>query len=854
MRKRITRLYDPAFLTDASRPFAKWELAAHVQLPDDEKSAVTPGMEETVAETLDASGRVLGRWVVLWGEDGKGECLGIGRIQRYFNVHEELLDNDETSREADVQPFAAKSAGTQNARTLKGIRHLYRSVECLTWIPHSHTIMPTTKAPHKTSLNICLTESVVFLRCVDFSGRRQNSPDAPNCMLRGLLTLSLSKPTRISSIEVELLGKTRVSWPEGIGARRTEVLEEHKIFSATQTFFKASTTPSPAARRTLSVGPGLAYYRDERDHDLPPHTHTPPHNAVAGPSEPDDTVRRGRDRTRRRLSADHSIFQRDPVEHHPNSRSPTPLHSPGFSPEHTPPYTPIAVEAPVSFRSHSPTSARSSVSYIPSPAAHPHEVEVVPRDNRSVSRPPSLSRPYPNSSSNSSFRSPVEASLSRQVSSVDERDHPYSAFSEPLSHPTAPLGLGVDVPRREPSLDDYRGRKNWRYSLASVSSVILDAMKERVRSSSPQDRPGRARGRGAGRSTDAYARDVSHSRGRTPEPKGKEREYPGVGLGSAYSHVRERTALERVGEVLGLEEEHKEFGDGWREFKKGTYTFPISFAIPSNVPPTLTCDYGSVTWRLKAYVHRPGTFTTKLTAVRDVILVASPSEDDTEDTENIVVERLWDDQLQYRLAVSGRMFHIGGEMPVYMSFLPMAKMKIHRISVILDERVDYWIHQRRYSRSDFTSRFPLLVLKNPSENNKTAPPILPLDSNDAAAWSNSPLSTLITPEDDASEMAASFMGPGPWTLHATLKLPEACGLLHFTNRNKKSNIQIQHTLKIVLRVERGDDLHVDAKTGKRKLFDIVVQTPVHILSCLCSSQYMYLPRYSETLSDESLPP
>ncbi|KAA1470396.1 hypothetical protein DENSPDRAFT_836175 [Dentipellis sp. KUC8613] len=82
MRKRITRLYDPAFLTDASRPFAKWELAAHVQLPDNEKSAVTPGMEETVAETLDDSGRVLGRWVVLWGEDGKGECLGIGRIQR----------------------------------------------------------------------------------------------------------------------------------------------------------------------------------------------------------------------------------------------------------------------------------------------------------------------------------------------------------------------------------------------------------------------------------------------------------------------------------------------------------------------------------------------------------------------------------------------------------------------------------------------------------------------------------------------------------------------------------------------------------------------------------------------------
>lgn len=33
-----------------------------------------------------------------------------------------------------------------------------------------------------------------------------------------------------------------------------------------------------------------------------------------------------------------------------------------------------------------------------------------------------------------------------------------------------------------------------------------------------------------------------------------------------------------------------------------------------------------------------------------------------------------------------------------------------------------------------------------------------------------------------------------------------------------------------MRVERGDDNALDIKTGKRKLFDIVVQTPVHILS------------------------
>lgn len=312
------------------------------------------------------------------------------------------------------------------------------------------------------------------------------------------------------------------------------------------------------------------------------------------------------------------------------------------------------------------------------------------------------------------------------------------------------------------------------------------------------------------------------------------------------------------------------------------------------MPPSLECDYGSVSWRLKAQVHRPGTFTSKLTAARDVIIVACPSEDDTEDTENIVVERFWDNQLQYLLSVSGRMFHIGASIPINMNFLPMAKMKIHRLSIVLEgdchsiflwtcfvdrisfiltERVDYYIQMKRVARSDLTNRFPLLSIKHTTKNaTTTAPPILPLDSEDPHAFDESPLRVLLSPEDDPSEFASSLMGPGPWSFHTQLQLPGACGLLHFTNLNKKSNIQIHHVLKIVVRVERGDDLHIDPKTGKRKLFDIVVQTPVHILSvsslsiprkssltnariqCLCNSEYTSLPRYSQALDSNYLSP
>jgi arrestin-related trafficking adapter 3/6 len=115
--------------------------------------------------------------------------------------------------------------------------------------------------------------------------------------------------------------------------------------------------------------------------------------------------------------------------------------------------------------------------------------------------------------------------------------------------------------------------------------------------------------------------------------------------------------------------------------------------VPGNTPPTLECPYGNVTWRLKGQVHRPGTFSHKLSALREVILIASPGEDDTEDTENIIIERQWDGQLQYLISISGRSFYIGGTLPIQITILPMAKMKFHRFSVILEgKRYAPWVH------------------------------------------------------------------------------------------------------------------------------------------------------------------
>ena len=123
--------------------------------------------------------------------------------------------------------------------------------------------------------------------------------------------------------------------------------------------------------------------------------------------------------------------------------------------------------------------------------------------------------------------------------------------------------------------------------------------------------------------------------------------------------------------------------------RAGTYTFPISFVIPSHVPPTMQCNYGSVCWRLKARVHRPGALTPKLSASHEVVVVASPSEDDRDDTDNVTIERFWESQMQYMLTVSGRVFPIGGAVPITLSLLPLAKVKIFKVLVQLEGNVIY---------------------------------------------------------------------------------------------------------------------------------------------------------------------
>ncbi|SPO35366.1 uncharacterized protein PSFLO_00837 [Pseudozyma flocculosa] len=116
LRPQVTTVFEPGFLRATSRPFATWEITNSPPPLALEGSDADAGSEaaaaaaaaavtKVVSETVDVkTGKVVGRWVVKYDAstrtkagDGwkmEGRCEVEGKPSRYFNVHEELLDDE----------------------------------------------------------------------------------------------------------------------------------------------------------------------------------------------------------------------------------------------------------------------------------------------------------------------------------------------------------------------------------------------------------------------------------------------------------------------------------------------------------------------------------------------------------------------------------------------------------------------------------------------------------------------------------------------------------------------------------------------------------------------------------------
>lgn len=236
--------------------------------------------------------------------------------------------------------------------------------------------------PKNNTLSIRLTESAVFLTTDGHSRIRDRNVEQRSTLLRGLLILQLVKPTRITSIEVELTATTSTAWPEGdnsfilctaiilfvnlgIGARRIEVTEEHRVFHASTVYFRAIKSH---AGRSVSVGPGISYDNidNDDDWDVSFHTTASPSNNNNETNTLSQPVPRMCSsfgpRMNRRVSVDSSHVRRMSLD----DQSPTRRDIQQLPP--VPPYSPFAL--PVTSDTSFPTAHGVNANFVPSMSNH----------------------------------------------------------------------------------------------------------------------------------------------------------------------------------------------------------------------------------------------------------------------------------------------------------------------------------------------------------------------------------------------------------------------------------------------------------------------------------------------------
>ncbi|KAG8215107.1 hypothetical protein J3R82DRAFT_8558 [Butyriboletus roseoflavus] len=742
----------------------------------------------------------------------------------------------------------------------------------------------------KKQLDITLTEPTLFLRTSDPTGQVEPDPNDSPTLVRGILNLHVVKPIGISSIEVELAGVLTLRPPDERSSR-LELPETLRIYSSAVTVFRADQVPR--GRRPASVGPGLSTANSSSDDgyaitalprpppsprrrserrssvsvppDLDP---TPPYTFVAQPPTPHQS----------RLGSPVENLGQTLEEHALRGSSEGQIHSNGSAPPSSRPHS-------IAFSLPNPTNASSN-----------SDVSLLRENDDHTNGRAHTGPPFEDGTS--SFNTPEEP-----PHILPPPSHPSRAHSPGNTHGAQ---LHTRVNSRDSSITPA-GRSRLHISLSSV----LDAVME-VTSRAPPRSRSVAEERGRGR-----------TRARIPAEEQSEESNVGEGvtgtgdgsqLGGNSSHPsrhvehREHHLL-GLGRVLGLERGHeekdgehksKEHGGGWRVFKPGTYSYPISFLLPPNLPPTLFVPHGSISYNIKAVAHRPGAFTSKLSCQVPLIVVAAPTTGAGEgggDPGPLFVQKQWEGKLAYSFGLSSRLFVLGsrhhletaasagvranaeplvqaevearadatyGTVTLDLNILPLDKLKIWRLSVVVDQWIRYIDERGKLFRDD-KMHVKLLELedtcltedldeeetrknKHRQKHGFTRIPLLPTPISPH----RSPLLRHVPSSTDPSILA----GPGPYMLSTSIGLPscndpsgDGCGL-HFTVKQKSSSVKVEHALRIVMRTEWvGDEDTSDHGGDTKKLVDIAVQTPITILSCRCVPEYQTLPRYSEITED-----
>nr|POE85078.1 putative arrestin-related trafficking adapter c2d10.04 [Quercus suber] len=293
---------------------------------------------------------------------------------------------------------------------------------------------------------------------------------------------------------------------------------------------------------------------------------------------------------------------------------------------------------------------------------------------------------------------------------------------------------------------------------------------------------------------------------------------------------------------------------GYRLFLPGDYIYSFELPLDSRLPETIDVELGTVKYELEAVIERAGAFRGNLQGSKEVTLIRAPSEGSLEQVEPIAISRNWEDQLHYDIVISGKSFPLGSQVPIAFKLTPLAKVQCHRIKVLVTENIEYFCSNKRVHRMEPIRKVQLF------EKRADGPPVstfpgstmriisgggVPYDQRAAAMRGEHVTGT------DSSNLLGNLSDQenataGPTEMEFSVQLPSCHSMkererhsrLHFDTTHQ--NIQVHHWIKIVMRLSKPDP----AEPGKRRHFEISIDSPFHILSCRATQANTSLPAYS----------
>jgi len=294
---------------------------------------------------------------------------------------------------------------------------------------------------------------------------------------------------------------------------------------------------------------------------------------------------------------------------------------------------------------------------------------------------------------------------------------------------------------------------------------------------------------------------------------------------------------------------------GFKVFHPGDYIYNFELPLDSRLPESIDVDLGHVKYELEALVERSGAFRANLVGSKELTMIRAPAEGSLEQTEPIAISRNWEDQLHYDIVISGKSFPLGSSVPIAFKLTPLAKVQCHRIKVFVTENVQYFTNNKRVHRLEPTRKIQLFekradgpsVSSYPGSSMRiTAGGGIPYDHREAAARGEENI-----PRDQTNllgNLDNDLSSIGPTEMEFNVQLPSCYQMkdklksdrLHFDTTY--SNIQVNHWIKIVMRLSRLDE----NDPTKRRHFEISIDSPFNILSCRATQANISLPAYSSS--------